>query len=199
MRNCIRTYLLIPLCSVIILGMPAGSIAQEMASNTHNPILYASVRQHAQNENMLITLKDAVNQLKSFYKVKVAYREGLLDSRIVPATITGSFKNMDVESALKQLFSNTSLSYKKIGENQFSVFESAAKNSAVAADAVALSYPVSGRVSASKDGSGLPNATVSLKGNSKVATTSDENGNFKLVIPDDVKTGSIILVISSVG
>ena len=159
MRKSTRLHLIIPLFSIIVLGIPAGSIGQEMASNNNNHF-FASVRQHTQNENMLISLKDAVNQLKYFYKVKVAYKEGLLDSKIVPASITGSFKNMDAETALKQLFSNTSLSYKKIGENQFSVFETHANNVPKVTENNAFTFALTGRVSASKDGSGLPNATA---------------------------------------
>jgi len=199
MRKFTMNCLLIPLCSLVILGMPAGTIAQEVASNNYSRNSYASVRQHSQSESMVISLKDAVNQLKSFYKVKVAYREGLLDSKLVQAAVTGSFKNMDAEAALKQLFSNTSLSYKKIGDNQFSVFETRTDNNLILPEAIAVSYPITGRVKSLKDGSGLPNATVSLKSNPNVATTSDENGNFKLLVPDDVKPGSIVLVISSVG
>jgi TonB-linked SusC/RagA family outer membrane protein len=198
MRKSTRLHLIIPLFSVIVLGTPAFSIGQEMATN-NNHTIFASNRQHLQNENMLISLKDAVNQLKSFYKVKVAYKEGLLDTKIVPASITVSFKNMDAETALKQLFSNTSLSYKKIGDNQFSVFETRADNVPKPVENNSFSFPVTGKVSASKDGSGLPKVTISLKGYPEVAAVSDESGNFKLSIPDEMKGKTITLVISSIG
>jgi len=177
----------------------ANSIhAQDMASNTYKPT-YASSRRAVQNEPMVISLKDAINQLKSFYAVKVAYKEGLLDNKIVPVAVTGNFRNMDVETALKQLFSNTTLIYKKIGNNQFSVFESRTGNYLPATDLVAVSLPISGKVTASKSGDGLPKVTISLKGSPDIATVSDENGNFKLSVPDDMKGKTITLVISSVG
>ena len=196
MRKNSGTYLLVPLCALIILGLPAGTIAQEMASNTFNRI-YASQR-HNQSETMFISLKDAVNQLKSFYKVKVAYKEGLLDSRTVQAGVTGSFKILDVEAALKQLFSNTTLTYKKIGENQFSIFEARSTNDLPATEPTAFSIPVTGKV-ASKSGEGLPKVTISVKSSPDIATVSDENGNFKLSVPDEMKGKSITLVISSIG
>ncbi len=197
MRKSLRTCLLIPLFSAVVLAAPSGLGAQEIAGGGYHKS-FAVARQSLQSENMLIPLKDAVNQLKSFYKVKVAYKEGLLDSKIVHATITSNFKNTDVESALKQLFSNTSLGYKKIGENQFSVFETRADNSSLPV-ATAAPFPVTGKITASRDGSGLPNATIVLKGNSNVATTSDNNGNFKLNVPEELKAGKVTLIISSVG
>lgn len=122
MRLKTRTRLLIPLLSTFSISATLAGHGQDIANNGYKP-MFASTRQLLQSETMVIPLKDAVNQWKSFYKIKVAYKEGLLDSKIVPASITGSFKSMDAETALKQLFLNTSLSYKKIGSNQFSVFE----------------------------------------------------------------------------
>ena len=198
MRKKTRTSLLIPLFFTFSMGFANSVRAQDMASNTYKPT-YASSRRAVQNEPMVISLKDAINQLKSFYAVKVAYKEGLLDNKIVPVAVTGNFRNMDVETALKQLFSNTTLIYKKIGNNQFSVFESRAGNYLPATDLVAVSLPISGKVTASKSGDGLPKVTISLKGSPDIATVSDENGNFKLSVPDDMKGKTITLVISSVG
>jgi len=194
MRKCNRIYLLIPLFSFITMGITA----QELAASGYNP-LYTGYRQHNQHENILISLKDAVNQLKSFYKVKVAYKEGLLDSKIVPASVTAGFKNMDVEAALKQLFSSTQLTYKKIGEKQFSVFENRTGNDLPPAEITVFSVPVTGKITASGSGGGLPNVTISLKGSPAIATVSDENGNFRLAVPDELKGKSITLVISSIG
>lgn len=198
MRKKTRTSLLIPLFFTFSMGFANSIHAQDMASNTYKPT-YASSRRAVQNEPMVISLKDAINQLKSFYAVKVAYKEGLLDNKIVPVAVTGNFRNMDVETALKQLFSNTTLIYKKIGSNQFSVFESRTGNYLPATDLVAVSLPISGKVTASKSGDGLPKVTISLKGSPDIATVSDENGNFKLSVPDDMKGKTITLVISSVG
>lgn len=53
---------------------------------------------------------------------------------------------------------------------------------------------VSGKVTDSKDGSSLPNATITLKG-TKVATQSAANGSFSISVPPSAST----LVVSSVG
>ena len=198
MRIKTRTRLLIPLFSTICTGAAFTAHTQDVASNDYKQP-YTVARRSAQNEPMVIPLKDAINQLKSFYVIKVAYKEGLLDSKLVPVAVTGNFKNMDVETALKQLFANTALIYKKIGNNQFSVFESRSGGSLPAVELVVFSIPVSGKITGTKTGDGLPKVTVSLKGHADIATVSDENGNFKLSVPDEMKGKTIILVISSVG
>jgi len=52
---------------------------------------------------------------------------------------------------------------------------------------------VTGRVTASDDGSGIPGATISVKGTSK-GTSSDVNGNYKISV-----SSNSVLVFSSVG
>ena len=52
---------------------------------------------------------------------------------------------------------------------------------------------VTGRVTSADDGSGVPGATIAIKGTSK-GTSSDANGNFKISVGQ-----SAILVFSSVG
>ena len=58
---------------------------------------------------------------------------------------------------------------------------------------------IAGKVSSSKDGAALARATISLKANSAIATTSDERGEFTLTLPDEYKGKTIVLVVSSVG
>lgn len=53
---------------------------------------------------------------------------------------------------------------------------------------------VTGRVTDSKDGNPVPNASVNIKGTNR-GTTTDANGNFRLAVDDN----SAVLVISSVG
>ena len=159
MRIKTRTRLLIPLFSTFCMGLVLIAHTQDVASNDYKQIFTVS-RRSAQNEPMLIPLKDAINQLKSFYEIKVAYKEGLLDSKSVPVAVTGNFKNMDVEAALKQLFANTALIYKKIGNNQFSVFESRTGNYLPPADLASFSFPISGKITASKNGDGRRKVTV---------------------------------------
>ncbi|MFT3935596.1 MAG: SusC/RagA family TonB-linked outer membrane protein [Chitinophagaceae bacterium] len=197
MRTNPKTKLLIPLLSTFCMHVAFAVSGQDIAGNDYKPSFIAA-RHRQQNEPMAISLKEAVNQLKSFYAIKVAYKEGLLDSKIVPLSVTGNFKNMDVETALKQVLSNTSLLYKKTGNNQYSVFEPRNESNIIPIEKTNLSIPISGRVT-SKTGAGLPMVTVSVKGSPEIATTSDENGIFKLSLPDEMKGKSITLVISSIG
>jgi len=197
MRIKTRTNLLIPLFSSFCIGSAFAGHTQEIAGNGYKPV-YAVSRNTEQNEPMVISLKDAINELKSFYKIKIAYKEGLLNSKMVAASVTTVFKNMDAEAALKHLFTNTTLSYKKIGNNQFSVFESRTTDMP-ATGVTVLSVPIRGKITAARDGSSLPKVTISLKYYPVVAVVSDESGNFNLLVPDELKDKSLVLIISSVG
>ncbi|WP_276501906.1 SusC/RagA family TonB-linked outer membrane protein [Terrimonas pollutisoli] len=190
-----RTKLLIPLFFLCGMNIYFNSSAQEFARLNYKRSDSDSPPDQHPNS---ISLKDAVNEVKKIYKIKIAYREGLLDGKIVPASLINEIKTYDVESGLKLLLTNYQLNYKKTGNNQFSLFEivSSGNSNGVSATYV---IPVTGKVTSSKDGVTLPMATISIKGNPAIATTSDENGNFKLSLPDEYKDKTIILVISSVG
>lgn len=147
---------------------------------------------------VFISLKEAINEVKKIYKVKIAYREGLLDGKTVSGSIISDTRTYDAEATIKLLLANSQISYKKTGSNQFSLFETTSLNGEVVL-AWAFALPVSGKVTSSKDGSALPGATISVKGNPAVATTSDGTGNFKLILSDEYKGKTIVLIISSVG
>lgn len=57
--------------------------------------------------------------------------------------------------------------------------------------------PVSGVITSAKDGSPIIGASVFVKGNPKIGTSTDASGKFKLGIPDNIT--SITLVVSMVG
>lgn len=193
MRKNTITYLLVPLFAFLWLSICFTSSGQELARFTYKSFDKDSPPE--QNTSNSITLKDAVNQVKKFYKIKIAYREGLLDGKTVPVSLITEVKSHDIESALKLLLINYQLNYKKTGSNQFSLFE------IVSAGTVMSVYtiPVTGKVTSSKDGAVLPLVTISIKGNSGIATVSDESGNFSLNLPDEYKDKTVVLVISSVG
>ncbi|MFC0773563.1 SusC/RagA family TonB-linked outer membrane protein [Terrimonas alba] len=190
-----RTKLLIPLFILCGMNIYYNSAAQEFARLNYKRSDSDSPPDQHPNS---ISLKDAVNEVKKIYKIKIAYREGLLDGKIVPVSLINEIKSYDVEPGLKLLLTNYQLNYKKTGNNQFSLFEivSSGNSNGVSATYV---IPVTGKVTSSKDGVTLPMATISIKGNPAIATTSDENGNFKLSLPDEYKDKTIVLVISSVG
>ncbi len=64
----------------------------------------------------------------------------------------------------------------------------------VAQSVFAQGKTVTGKVTDSKDGSPVPNASITIKGTSK-GTTTDQGGNFRIAIDNN----STVLVISSVG
>jgi len=196
MRKITGTKLLIPVFTFLSLSIYHISTGQTIARiNYKQPETDSPPDQHLDN---YISLKDAVSQVKKFYKIKIAYREGLLEGKTVPVSLINEIKLYDAESALKLLLTNCQLNFKKTGINQFSVFEIVSSGNS---DGAVMAYviPVTGKVTSSKDGVILPMATVSIKGNPGIATTSDENGNFKLSLPDEYKDKTIVLVISSVG
>jgi TonB-linked SusC/RagA family outer membrane protein len=54
--------------------------------------------------------------------------------------------------------------------------------------AFAQNKPITGKVTSAADGLPLPGVSVTVKGNAKVGTQTDANGNFKLSVPTDAKT-----------
>lgn len=197
MRKTARTGLLVPLFIFLWLNTCLISSGQDITK-----VNYKSFQNDSpsyQNGHSSISLKEAVNLIKKSYKIKIAYREGLLEGKTVPVSLINGLKSQDAESALKLLLSNCQLGFKKTGNNQFSLFETLSLKSTVIEAAPVYSTPVTGKVTSSKDGTSLPKATVAVKDNPSIATTSDEYGNFKLNLPDDYKSKAIVLVISSVG
>jgi hypothetical protein len=196
MRKITGTGLLIPLFIILSLSLYHNSSGQAIAKLNYKRFDTDSPPE--QNGNNFISLKEAVNQVKKFYKIKIAYREGLLEGKTVSVLLINEIKSYDAESALKLLLDHYQLSFKKTGNNQFSLFGIVSSGNS---DGVVMAYviPVTGKVTSSKDGVTLPRATVSVKGNPGIVTTSDESGNFKLSLPDEYKDKTIVLIISSVG
>ncbi|HSC37526.1 MAG TPA: TonB-dependent receptor plug domain-containing protein, partial [Chitinophagaceae bacterium] len=149
-----------------------------------------------------IPLKDAIAQLKKYYAIKIAYRQGLLDGKTIPATVMNDTRTQDAETLLKKILSSLALGYKKIGNNQFSIFELGSNIPApgmmAPGETVAPADVITGSVSSITDGALLEGVTVSLKG-AGIGTQTDAKGNFKLTIPDDIKSKKLVLVVSFVG
>jgi TonB-linked SusC/RagA family outer membrane protein len=61
--------------------------------------------------------------------------------------------------------------------------------------AFAQNKAITGKVTSATDGTSLPGVSVTVKGNAKIGTQTDVNGNFKLSVPADAKT----LVFSYIG
>jgi TonB-linked SusC/RagA family outer membrane protein len=196
MRKCTKTTLFV-LCTVCCVSLSVSSRSQEIARASYK-YSYGDTHPPQRDDNQ-VSLKDAVSQLKKQYKIKVAYREGLLDGKTVPASLVKNMTAQDAEQALKLLINNSPLSYKKISANQFSLFEARTENNPRPVTQPAYVVPITGNISSAGDGTAVVGATVYVKSNPNIATMTDIEGNFKLVLPDELKGKTITLVITSVG
>lgn len=132
-----------------------------------------------------VNLRNALITIEKKSDYRFLFNEALLkhkskiDIQVVDAPVT---------AVLNQIFENTGISY-KILNNKLVVLKDAK-------DQISLDQlkdiRVTGRVTSS-DGIALPNVSVVVKG-SKIGTTTDANGNFSLLVPDNA-----VLVFSSVG
>lgn len=176
------------------LGMYYTSHAQEFAGLNQKRLHTDSP---GPNSGQVISLKEALNQFKKTYKIKIAYRQGLLENKTIPACLLNGVKLHDTEEALKLLLADFKLDYKKTGKNQFSLFEMVLPQAPVTT-VREYEIVITGRITSSKDGTSVHGATVSVKGSQSIATTSDASGNFRLVLPDEFKGKTITLTISSI-
>ena len=175
------------------------------------------------NENR-ISLKDAMDKLKKQYGIKIAYKQGLLDDKSIASSLLENNEGENIEALLKKILAACQLECKRINDKQFSVFGKDTKkpNSKPPSDTNVTSVPVAvlmgnkneggtlipminntvyandikGKITA-KDGTPVTGASVVLKSNSRIGTTTDVNGNFSLTVPDNIKT--IVLVVTYVG
>lgn len=147
-----------------------------------------------------VSLKEALDRLKKFHHITIAYREGLLDGKSISIDLLNKISVMEAEQALQQLLTDQRLTYKRINRKQFSIFSTIAAGDSLAGLAVLmLADNLKGRVITSTDSSAIPGATVYLKGDHSVATMADDKGNFELNIKDKQQNGPLVIVISSVG
>lgn len=152
-------------------------------------------------EEPMVTLKDALQDLKKRYHFRFAYREGLLEGKIVPAAWMD--QQQAPEELLSKLLTACDLHYKQINKKQFSIFSEIAQPVAPAGDAsgqtqttdpalqtsevFALSAPeivITGRVTSADDGQGLPGVNVLVKGTTQ-GTVTDSDGKYTVNGPDD--------------
>lgn len=185
-------------------GISLACLGQELAfvKPAQGQVKVNPSRKDTGNTDATISLKDAVGQIKKYYSIKIAYRQGLLDGKTIPAAVIGDMKTQDAETILRRLLQNLSLGYKKIGNNQFSLFEySSSINAGGFTTPDEMAAPagiVIGNVSSVTDGAVLEGVTVTLKGSS-IGTQTDAKGNFKLTVPDNFKNKKIVLVFSFIG
>ncbi len=161
-----------------LLGQSVYGLAQTAyASNSAHLKAQNFTTQAVENK---VTLKDALDNLKKQFKIQIAYHEGLLDNKFVPASLTNNARLYNLDDNLKQLLSAFQLGYRRINDNQISIFSSK-ELTEVKVPVAAL---ITGKVVDATNNEPVTDATVVLKADHQVGTSTDASGNFKLTIPD---------------
>ncbi|REG83113.1 TonB-linked SusC/RagA family outer membrane protein [Algoriphagus antarcticus] len=173
----------------------------------------------SRNENR--DLKEVLSQFESNFSVSIAYKDDLVQSKIVKSSKT-SFTT--VEEGLKVILKETGLSYEKAGENFYVIFQNKSTQSSKAADlkyiqTSANSSSPDGRISmgttktlrnevpksnrrrieitgtvTDENGAAFPGVNILLKGTA-VGTVSGNNGNYSI----NAESETSVLVFSFVG
>src|SRR5476651_856591 len=109
---------------LVLLGQSVYGYAQmALTSNNrfHSRVQNYPVQQAVESK---VLLKDALENLKKQFNIQIAYQEGLLDNKFIPASLSNNTKLFSLDENLKQLLSVFQLEYRKINENQISIFSS---------------------------------------------------------------------------
>jgi TonB-dependent SusC/RagA subfamily outer membrane receptor len=177
--------------ALLLLQLPAlpGAAQWALASKAGAQLAYAGRSPQALPEAKT-SLKQAVDQLKRQYNVRIAFREGLLNGKFVAADVADSAPT-GLESNLHHLLPAFGLGFKRITAQQYVIY--------AAPNVLAPGEHVRGKVVFAEDGTAVPGASVVLKGNAQVGASTDADGNFDLKIPDANEGQSITLVVSFVG
>lgn len=182
----------------LVLGLLSCALIPGVAmpASAQTPVMYA-IRQSetipVKHTSATIALKEALIRLKKFQNVRIAYKEGLLDGKTIPANLLDLAEKLETEAALKLLLSDFGLAYMRINKTQYSIYNASAglfNTNIVFAD------KLKGKV-VGPDGTPVPGATVSVKGSPSVATVAGGDGGFELDLKGAV--APITLVITSVG
>jgi TonB-linked SusC/RagA family outer membrane protein len=172
----------------------------------------ASTLRSVQGEEQSISLKAALRDLKKRYHIKFAYKEGLLDGKVVSLSLLND-DQQSPEVLVQKILTQCRLEYRQITKNQFTIFPVAPAQDGKAqgengATQVPGASPVSvwqsetletallavtGKVS-SDEGEALPGVNVLLKGTT-TGTTTDASGVYSLNVPEEGGT----LVFSFIG
>ncbi|HEY9195779.1 MAG TPA: SusC/RagA family TonB-linked outer membrane protein [Mucilaginibacter sp.] len=180
---------------LVFLGQSVYGLAQmALTSNTrfHSKALNFTVQQPAENK---VLLKDALDNLKKQFNVQIAYQEGLLDNKFIPASLFNNARLFNLDENLKQLLSVFQLEYRKINNNQISIFSSHDQ----ATTPAAVIAVITGKVVDAGNNEPVIGASVYLKAAPQIGTSTDASGNFKLVVPDKYTGKAVELQVAYIG
>lgn len=163
-------------------------------SSGYTQVVFASSKGHYNKyaipqsaPESLVHLKNAIDEIKKKFKIQIAYREGLLMDKYIPASKMEDATYANAKEALEETLSGTQLSFNKISETQFIILE-----------AVKTSDVIKGKIISGTDKLPLIGATVYIKG-TKTGSSTNASGVFSLTIPESMKGQPITLTIASVG
>ncbi|RAJ08920.1 TonB-linked SusC/RagA family outer membrane protein [Chitinophaga skermanii] len=218
-----RVFPLLRLSVLIAMGTTVATRSAGQLASAASGKRFSSKQEHVASNEQKISLKDALQKVKVQYGIKIAYREGLLDGKSIPANDIDA-PYTDAESMMKHILQPFQLDYKRINDKQYSVFpkQPILKKSSLdrtmdegtanqlstdavravttgAEHTVAAFGDVKGKVVSAKDGSAIIGATVMLKGNSRIGASTDVSGNFTLHIPKEYDGKSVVLVVAFMG
>lgn len=184
----------------LILGLLSCALLPGIAApvSAQTPAMYASMRQ---TDNIpyhkagTMSLKDALIRLKKLQNIRFAYREGLLDGKMVPADVVDRAETMEAEAALKLLLSDFALAYSRVNKTQYSIYTRDVNTTILNYNAL-FADKLKGKITG-PDGAPVPGATISVKGNPALVTVANDKGDFELNLKD--ATLPIVLVVSSIG
>lgn len=158
--------------------------AQLMARN----VALVKVKAQTGNENK-ISLKTAVELIKSKFEIKIAYKEGILENKISNLNETQISAFGDPKTALTFALNGSALDFNKISDSQYIIIDA---NNANRADVI------KGTIFSATDNLPLIGATVYIKG-TKTGASTDTQGQFSIAIPAELAGKPIVLSIASVG
>jgi TonB-linked SusC/RagA family outer membrane protein len=185
---------------LLLLGKSAPGFGQLAMARNNLSVSKVHYQARQTQEEGRVLLKDALENLKKQFKVQIAYQEGLLDNKFVSAVLAANLRPHDLEGNLKQLLSGFQLEYKKISENQISIFSVKEKEESVITRSMTLaSGIIKGKVTSISDSQPVIGASVYLKSDPTVGAITDVSGNFSLNIPDKYNGKSVTIVVAYIG
>lgn len=196
----------------------SGGLGQHFASAGLRPSLPARTvtsPETFEKAGQMISLKDALWDLKKRFGFTFAYQQGLLNGKYVASSLLTN-EQLAPEVIVARILEGCQLAYKQINTKQFSIFASATdaprRAAKTASDDISAipgaplpgtmpataehiaDLTISGQVTSEEDGQPLPGVNILLKGTSK-GTHTDAQGSFTISIPDEGGT----LIFSFIG
>lgn len=183
----------------LVLGLLSCALLPGIAISVsaQTPSMYAmrqSDKIPVKHVSATVSLKEALIKLKKFQNVRIAYKEGLLDGKLISAELMEKAESMETEAALRLLLSDFALAYMRVNKTQYSIYTPSA--STILNVNSLMADKLKGKVTG-PDGSPVPGASIVLKGNSNVAAMAGPDGSFELNLKG--ATPPFVLVISSMG